>query len=271
MKVRELMKRRVFSVNESDDLALATQLMAWADVRHLPVLHKDGRLVGILTERDVFHYLSREEGRDGLKDPVTAAMRAPVKVAHPEDDAVEAAGRMAQEKIGCLPVLEEGRLVGILTVTDVVADRVRTAFEPRPTDASQVGTVMSLKPASCSPDDYLLDAVARMSAYHVRHLPVVDGDHRVVGLLADRDVRTAIGDPRRTLGRESEATARVQLLRVSDVMTREVVTVQENDPLPRAVDFFLSRRFGALPVVNEEKILVGMLSYLDVLRKLATR
>lgn len=271
MRVRDLMKRRVFTVREDDTLALASQLMRWAEVRHLPVMRRDGGLMGILSERDVFQYLSRDDHRDGMKDAVTYAMRAPVKVAHPEDDAVEASARMAQEKLGCLPVLDEGKLVGIVTVTDVVAERARSAFEPRPSEAPPVSSVMSLKPAACAPDDYLLDAVAKMSAYRVRHLPVVDGDRRVVGILADRDVRAAIGDPRRALHDESEARPRVQLMRVQDVMTRDVTTIEESEPLQRAVDLFLNKRYGALPVVSGDRVLVGIVSYLDVLRRLAGR
>ncbi len=271
MRVRDLMKKRVFTVREDDDIALAAQLMAWAEVRHLPVLRRDGHLMGILSERDIFRFLSQEETQDARKEPVTRAMRAPVKVAHPDDDAVEVAGRLVQDKIGCLPVLEEGKLVGIVTVSDIVSRHAQLAFEPRPIETAHVGSVMSLNPAVCSADDLLLDAVARMSANRVRHLPVVDGDRRVIGMLADRDVRTAIGDPRRALGEEAEARVKVKLLRVGDVMAREVATIQEREPLTRAVDLFLSLRFGALPVVNEERVLVGMVSYLDVLRKLASR
>lgn len=271
MKVRDLMKRRVFTVREDDDLALAVQLMAWAEIRHLPVLHRDGKLAGILSERDVFAYLSHELGRDSLTDSVALAMHAPAKVAHPDDDLAEAAGRMAQEKIGCLPVLAEGSVVGILTVVDLIAERARGAFAPRPHETTQVGSVMSSRPATIAPDDSLLDAVARMSAYHVRHLPVVDGDLHVVGVLADRDVRTAVGNPRRALIEEAHIPERILALRVEDVMTRHVDTISEADPLARAVDLFLNRRYGALPVVNREGRLVGIVSYLDVLRRLANR
>lgn len=271
MKVRELMKRRVFTVHEEDDLALAVQLMAWAEIRHLPVLDRTGRLLGLLSERDVFAYLSHEGGRDSLKDAVSRAMKHPVKVAHPDDDTAEVAARMARDKIGCLPVLEEGTLVGIVTVTDIVTERALQSFEPRPYESVHLGAVMALKPATASPDDYLFDAVARMSAYRVRHLPVVDGDGRVVGMLADRDVRTAIGDPRRALLHEQEARERVRALRVADVMTREVAALREGDTLPAAVDVFLNRRYGAIPIVDANGVLVGVVSYLDVLRRLAER
>jgi CBS domain-containing protein len=269
MKVRDQMKRRVFTLREDDDLALAVQMMAWAEIRHLPVV-RDGKVVGILTERDVSAYLSREQGRDSLKDSVELAMKAPVQVAHPDDDASEAAARLAQEKIGCLPVVEEGRLVGLLTVTDVVAARARAPFELPSGEATQVREVMTPRPAVAFPDDYLLDAVARMSEHRVRHLPVVDGERHAIGMLADRDVRTAIGDPRRAL-EDSKALAQVQLMRVKDVMSPVVVTVGEAEPLSKAIDIFLLRRYGALPVVDAQERLVGIVSYLDVLRRLAAR
>src|SRR5690606_21404643 len=100
MKVRELMQRSVTTVGESDTLALASQLMLWNGIRHLPVM-RDGRVVGMLSERDVLAHASPDHP---LKRPtlVGEAMSAPVKIAPPHMDTSEAAAIMVGERIDAL-------------------------------------------------------------------------------------------------------------------------------------------------------------------------
>jgi acetoin utilization protein AcuB len=121
--------------------------------------------------------------------------------------------------------------------------------------------LMTPAPATAAADDSLLDAAARMSDRGVRHLPVVDGDRRIIGMLSDRDVRTAVGDVARgadtSLGRG---------LRVADVMTRDAYVVGQNAPFADLVQLFIDQRIGAVPVVDERGHLVGIISYVDVLR-----
>ena len=107
------MARPPLTIRESDDAALAAQLMAWGDVRHLPVL-RDEHLVGIVSQRDLLGV--------GDRNPhISEIMSAPVQTAGPDDEVADAARRMVVGRLGCLPVLDRGQLVGILTVTDIVA------------------------------------------------------------------------------------------------------------------------------------------------------
>lgn len=129
MKVRDLMSTEVATVRRNDKLVIADDLMQLGRIRHTPVLddHSD-EVVGILSQRDLFRgALSRALGYGGhaqqrvlgmlvVKDvmstePVTTSADAPL---------AEAARLMLERKIGCLPVLEDGRLVGILTESDFV-------------------------------------------------------------------------------------------------------------------------------------------------------
>ena len=73
--------------------------------------------------------------------------------------------------------------------------------------------LMTHAPTTAAADDNLIDAAARMADRNVRHLPVVDGERHVVGMLSDRDVRTQVGDSSRTL-RPEEALVRMRSLRV---------------------------------------------------------
>jgi CBS domain-containing protein len=125
--------------------------------------------------------------------------------------------------------------------------------------------LMTRAPATAAVDDSLIDAAARMADRNVRHLPVVDGDRHVVGMLSDRDVRTLVGDASRPL-RPNEALVRMQSLRVADAMTRDAFVVRQDAPFADVVRVFTDQRVGAVPVVDEAERLVGIISYVDVFK-----
>ena len=127
MKVRELMTADVVTVARNDTLALADDLMKARKIRHLPVV-EEGRLVGMLTQRDLFQAaLSNALGfgekarKDFLKTvPVKETMTDEVITIDGDAEIREAARTMLDRKVGCLPVVEGGKLVGILSETDLL-------------------------------------------------------------------------------------------------------------------------------------------------------
>lgn len=129
MKVRDVMTGDLLTIDPEASLREAADLMKRRGIRHLPVVHRTGRLVGILTDRDITHmafmpalsgYLSWDPRR--LKTPrVRDAMTWSVVTTDPEAPLAQAGFTMFQRRIGSLPVVENGRLVGILTERDVLA------------------------------------------------------------------------------------------------------------------------------------------------------
>jgi CBS domain-containing protein len=88
----------------------------------LPVL-VDGRIAGIVSERDVIYCL-REHGREALDWPVERAMSSPAITSGPETDVLEALGLMTKRRIRHLPVVEAGRIRGIVSIGDLVKFRM---------------------------------------------------------------------------------------------------------------------------------------------------
>ena len=125
--------------------------------------------------------------------------------------------------------------------------------------------LMTRVPSTAAADDPLLDAAARMADRNVRHLPVVDGERHVVGMLSDRDLRTAVGDSSRPLHRD-DAVVRMRSLRVAHAMTREVFVVRDDAPFADVVRVFTEQRVGAVPVVDHDDRLIGIISYVDVFK-----
>ncbi len=128
LRVRDLMTEGAFAVRPKDSLATVSELMDEHGVRHIPVVDGEGKLVGLVSHRDLLRNALR--GQAGLppeleKNLLLATTASQImthepQTAEPEDDIRQAAQRMLTHKYGCLPVVREGRLVGIITESDFV-------------------------------------------------------------------------------------------------------------------------------------------------------
>lgn len=270
MRVRDLMQQRVTTVTPDEDLAVALQIMLWRGFRHLPVCTADGRLVGMLSDRDVLAGAGIRA--TGVEGRVGDAMSAPVQSVEPDTPLEDAAAVLGTSKIGGLPVVEGGRLVGMLTVTDVLAHVAQVPVEALGPMEESVATVMTGEVDTIGPGDSLFDAALRMHQGGYRHLPVVDADQRVIGMLSDRDVRNAFGDPRKLVERDDVDHEYALGIRVDEAMTPDPITVTTDQTLGDAVAAFLDARVGAIPVVDPDTgRLEGLVSYLDALAAASER
>jgi len=113
---------------------------------------------------------------------------------------------------------------------------------------------------TASPDETLREAVLKMNDHHVRHLPVVE-DGVLKGILTERDIRLHAIPVKGEAGPE--------FLRlddpISDVMTDAPIAVSPELPLNSLLDLFLEEKVGAVPVVSEDRELMGIVSTLDLL------
>lgn len=129
MKVRDLMSAEVATVLRNDQLGIADDLMRLGRIRHTPVLDEaTGEVVGVLSQRDLFrgalarslgygeHAQQKMLGLLRVKDVMT---NEPITIG-PDAALADAARVMLDRKLGCLPVVEGGKLVGILTESDFV-------------------------------------------------------------------------------------------------------------------------------------------------------
>jgi CBS domain-containing protein len=113
----------VVTIKPTADLTAAVQLLAEQRIGAVVILGTDHRIVGILSERDIVRALA-EHGPKALNEPVSQVMTRDVKTCT-EDDTVEGLmGRMTTGKFRHLPVVQQGKLVGIVSIGDVVKNRV---------------------------------------------------------------------------------------------------------------------------------------------------
>lgn len=127
MKVKEIMAKEVATLKVDDELSLAEDIMHLGRIRHLPVTDGD-KLVGIISERDLFKAslasvidYDYQIKRDYMKTVVIKeVMKTDLITVQPDASVKEAAEMMLHHKIGCLPVVEGYRMVGLITETDIL-------------------------------------------------------------------------------------------------------------------------------------------------------
>lgn len=116
--VEQFMAVDLFTVRPADVLDLAASLMHWRHVRHVPVEDDAGRLIGIVSHRDLIELMA--SGKCGHSPGITVqdVMRTKIVTVTPETPTLDALEIMRDQNIGCLPVVQDERLVGIITAHD---------------------------------------------------------------------------------------------------------------------------------------------------------
>jgi CBS domain-containing protein len=134
--------------------------------------------------------------------------------------------------------------------------------EAEGTAAVAVDAAMTREPVSIGPEATVEEAAGALLEAGVRHLPVVDTDGRIIGILSERDIRERIGaDPREWF----RAAVEVLEDQVGRIMVPDPITVQAGTPLLDVLEILERERVGAIPVVDQDDRLVGILSYVDAL------
>ena len=125
--VREIMMGSPVTLRPTDTLDLANDIISLGRIRHIPVV-ESGQLVGLLSERDLIGAAATEifglgqKRKSALLKTVSIkdVMKKKVITIKPDTSIKDAAHLMADKKIGCVPVVESGTLVGLLTTTDIL-------------------------------------------------------------------------------------------------------------------------------------------------------
>jgi acetoin utilization protein AcuB len=146
MRVEDLMTSKVFTVEQHDLIDRVFFLIHYERIRHLPVVEK-GKVIGIVSDRDLYKALGPKSNSNAIEavpgggselhvvpKKVQHIMHRGVITVHPDTYASEAAAKMADNKIGALPVVDkDNKLVGILSATDIlrVFSKIEKASEER--------------------------------------------------------------------------------------------------------------------------------------------
>ncbi len=139
----------------------------------------------------------------------------------------------------------------------------KNAAAPSRRQSLTVEDVMTPNPVTLGPGDTIAEADDIMDEHGFRQIPVVS-KKELVGIISDRDIRSFLSG--RQFGAPDERE-RAMNTKIAAVMTTKPVSVELEDDLAEAIELLIEGKVGGIPVVDEEQSLVGIVTYVDVLRR----
>jgi len=128
--------------------------------------------------------------------------------------------------------------------------------------AMKVVEVMTRNPLSMTPSETVGQADELMAENRIRQLPVVDGS-TLVGIITDRDIRSFLDGGSLLV---PDARARALATEIKEVMSTDPLTLSPDDDLQEALELLIEEKIGGIPVMDQAEGLVGIVTYVDVLR-----
>ncbi len=308
VKVSEVMRREVATVRPDSPITQVIDLLLDKDFTAVPVVDAQGRVVGMVSDSDLLTRggmnvaLSLKRATDpgfvrelheALENPnrkVSEVMTRQVVTTRPEALLGQAARLMVDRHLKRLPVVDqEGKLVGILGRLDVLNTIAAVHLPEWHPGAHPVGEQVTVaevmtREVPTVHESATVEEIFELlvSSLHKR-VVVVDDQRHVVGIIADSDLISRVSREswrsvvellraRIPIARISgEARAHLQKLRaksVSELMTRQVITVHERMPVASALALSAERRVKRLPVVDNEGRLLGIVGRTAMMRAL---
>jgi len=264
--VRSWMSAPVITVTPDTSLTEARKIIDEHQIRALPVM-KGNQLVGIITKRGLLRLdlsiLGNESWNQGVEmreETVGEIMTAKPITLLPETLIPKAARIMLENKITALPVMENGKLVGILTNSDLL--RFILAEYPGLKKTLLVKNYMTDEVVTIEKETTLLESHRLMGTKRIRSLPVIEKGG-LVGLVTRTDLMSS--DPSHLASRkDQEISLRVLTQPVERVMTKDVLTISPDAELTEAAQLMLDHKIHVLVVLNDTKEMVGVITESDL-------
>jgi len=263
------MATEVVTVYPNDTISHAKNLMLERGVKRLLVIDKGGKLVGILTLRDIVRILAGRRApwrwRSLENSLVGTHMTKDLVTITPDTSLYDAAKTMIDRGISGLPVVSSNSLVGLLTKTDLVryfADKMRGIF--------RVEDLMRRDVITVKESDSVKKAAKLIMKHGVKRLVVTDSARRILGIVTETDLAYigAIWSRRRVVietlaGREVKG---IKARTVGEIMKTPVITVKPADDAAKAARMMLEFGFSGFPVSSDGEKLEGLITKTDIIK-----
>lgn len=264
--VKDWMTSPVITGTPNMALSEARQIFNERHIRALPILKGD-KLVGLINRlvliRVDLSILGNEVwnlGIDVADETAADVMRTNVITVTPDTTILHATRSMLENKINALPVLENGKLIGILTSSDLL--RFIIKMYQMLDKKIFVTDYMTDEVVTITRNTTLLEAHTLMGAKHIRSLPVIE-DGKIIALVTRTDLMSS--DPSRpAMQNSSETSTKVLAQPVEKVMVSNVITISPTAELTEAARIMLEKKIHSLPVVDEKQQMLGIITESDL-------
>ena len=256
----------VITLGPEDSINDALFMMKKNDIKRIVVVNDDIP-IGIVTERDIGRFLQNDKTSRMLNQiHLNEIMSRNIFAISKDQDEllVQCAIRMDAFQIGSIVIVDNEKLVGIVTKLDLTRD-----FSNSFAGAFKVKDYMNTKMITCRKSDSLLFALTMLNKNKIARLVVTDNNGRPIGIISyDTFLRNS-----RYFKLEQQNTREYLLpkdsakeLLVSDLVGNELLTVKSNDDLAKAARLMVEYNISGIPIVDENGNLEGVISATDVIR-----
>ncbi|RLF62578.1 MAG: hypothetical protein DRN16_01105 [Thermoplasmata archaeon] len=259
LRIREIMTEDVIYVDKDEDLTHVIDLMKKHNITKIPVV-EDKKIVGIITDRMISYKLGSIRSRmiSTSRLHASSVTKKDIKTVDPDMDVKKIFTDIGVKNIEILPVVDKGnRLCGVVTkadLLDLVDDR-----------KTMVGEIMSKNIITIFPDDRIVHARRIMFDKNISRLPVISSENRkIVGILAEMEVASAFVELKH-LYRVSRQKHHLESLIVSEYMKKPVITNYKDISVKEAANIMKNEDIGCLPVVDDNSLLIGIVTRTDLL------
>lgn len=265
MHIRDIMSNEVIGVDKDQNIHDALKLMKKNNISRLAVVNGHGRnnkeLIGVITEKDIALRLG--SSRYGNLAPshfyVSTVMSTDLITVESSANLGDAAKLMIDHKIGGIPVLDDGKLVGIVTKSDFIK-----ICQGTPYNSTSINGLMETDLMTVSPHDRLVHARRMIIDEDVGRLLVMDEDS-LEGIITAKDIALSMMSFRKLVP-DKYQSARIRNLLVEDVMTQNVRTIPQISTIADASNMMMVEDVSGLPVVDESGNITGIVTKTDLIK-----
>ncbi|MBE6505483.1 MAG: CBS domain-containing protein [Methanobrevibacter sp.] len=259
MQIKNLMSTSLITIDKDQSLSDALKLLRKNKISRLPVLNNK-ELVGIVSERDIAKKLgsSKYESMPASRLHVSSVMVKDIISVPQSMRLAEVANIMLENGIGSVPVMEDDKMVGIVSKADFITLAIDGEYEKICTKEIMTKDVISV-----SPSERLVHARRVSIDNKVGRLPVMD-DEELVGMITSKDLMRAFIDFRKNVP-EKYQKSQIKEVLIEYIMSTNPRVVSKDTPISEVSKIMMETGFNGLPVVENDKV-IGIITQTDILR-----
>jgi CBS domain-containing protein len=264
MQIKNIMSEDLVIIDKDQNLSDGLRLMKKHRISRLPVINTNEKhekeLVGIVSEKDIAVKLGSSKYGDLPTSHfhISTVMTKDMVTVNKNKDIVETINLLLENHIGGVPVVDDGKMVGIVSKSDFIDTCKGKAYEK-----TLVEEVMSVDLVSVSSHDRLMHARRVMLDSKIGRLLISENDE-LAGILSSKDIIRAMISFRKDVPAKHQK-AKIKECLVEKYMTQNVKKINNKATIAELANDMLETGYNGYPVVNKEDQVVGIITQSDLL------
>lgn len=255
MEIKELMTKDVIFVDKDVDLNYVLKLMKKHNITKIPVV-EEKKLIGVITDNIIAVKLGsiRSKGVPAARLHASSVIDKNIETISPDTKIDKILKKVGEPGPTMLNVLEEGKLVGVVTKADLLT-LVKSG--------DSVKNIMSKKIHSVSPEDRIIHARRIMIDQNIARLPVINNGI-LIGMISDNEIVFALAELKKSfpIGKQKH---RLDELLVNDAMKIPAISSESDISINEAAKIMIENNVGSLIITENEKV-IGIVTRTDLLK-----